>query len=91
VAPLTLQKWLGHKDIKTTLQYVALADGAQREASRIAEGYRGTEGIMDRIAIAPQRRSTRDEDRRCVGVYPVGKTRYEARITLNVCKKQPFD
>jgi hypothetical protein len=84
VAPLTLQRWLGHRDIKTTMRYVALADSAQREASRLAESYSGTADVMERIAAPSPQPSTKEEARKYVGVYPVGRTRFEARLVVTV-------
>jgi integrase len=83
VNTMTLQKWLGHADIKTTQRYVALADLGQRTASRIAEGYAGTDGVLEQVQRKPIL-STKDEARRFVGVYAAAKTRYEAKITIKV-------
>jgi hypothetical protein len=84
VAPLILQRWLGHADISTTMRYVALADSRQQEASRMADGYRGTADGLLRLETPALRPSTREEARKYVGVYPAGKTRFEARLVVTL-------
>jgi hypothetical protein len=83
VSPLPLQKWLGHKDLKTTMRYVEIADASQREAATLADAYQGTAGVVERITGASARpRNSKEEARQYVGVYASGRSGYQACISI---------
>jgi hypothetical protein len=83
IAPLPLQKWLGHKDLKTTMRYIQIAEASQREAAALADAYPGTEGAVGKITATERKQhSSIDEARRFVGVYPSGRSSYQAAIAI---------
>lgn len=85
VAPLPLQKWLGHKHLKTTMRYIEIADASQREAATLADAYAGTAGAVDSvIASKAKARASTEEARQYVGVYPAGRSRYQASISVTL-------
>lgn len=51
VSPRTLQKWLGHKSLETTLRYLGIADArSERTREQVNKSFKGVAGKLDAMA-----------------------------------------